>query len=91
MRYLLAAQPRLIGNNELDPPKLKLSPAAVAEWRAYADKVERGLAGDRLPGGVRGLHNKAAELVLRVAGVLTLADEPMAQEISPELLGGPSS
>ena len=86
IQHLLATQPRLIGNNELDPPKLRLTPAAAVEWRAYADKVERGLAGDRLPGGVRGLHNKAAELVLRVAGVLTLADEPMAQEISPEVL-----
>ena len=66
---------------ELAPRALRLSPDAFAYWRTVHDTVE-GQCG---PGGrfvqVKPWASKTAEQVLRIAGVLTLAEAPEAQVI----------
>jgi hypothetical protein len=67
--------------NELDPPALVLDPDAARVFRAFQDHVE-GLLGD---GGalrpVKAFGSKLAEHAARIAGVLTLTDDPQAQSI----------
>lgn len=76
-RLLSAALPlREDTRNELDPPALGLAAEAWSVWRAFAQSVEDGCA----PGGpwvpVRSAALKMAENVARIAGILTLFQDP---------------
>ena len=82
---LLETPPRTIGNNELDPRKLHLNGTATDAWRKFADEIEGGLGRDACPSGVRGLNNKIAEMALRIAGVLAMADDIHTNEIGLEI------
>jgi hypothetical protein len=82
---LLEMPPRMLGNNELDPRKLRLSDAATKAWREFADEMERRLGFDAVPPGVRGLCNKIPELALRLAGVLAMFENPGEAEIGLEV------
>lgn len=66
---------------ELAPRLLVLTDEAARVWRGLHDKVEAGMG----PGGsfaaVRPWASKTPEQVLRVAGVLTLIDQPAAELI----------
>jgi hypothetical protein len=68
--------------NELAPRALILNPTARKLWIGFADEVERRIA----PGGefesIRGLANKLAEHAVRIAGVLTVVDQPKTGEIA---------
>ena len=62
--------------------KLSLSPAAKAVWVSYHDHNELRLG---LEGSLKEVHrlgNKAPELVLRIAGVLALFEDPSVAEIT---------
>jgi hypothetical protein len=69
--------------NELAPRGLRLAPDAFTAWRNVHDIIE----GEMAPGkryattAVRPWANKAPEQCLRIAGVLTLLENPEAQEI----------
>jgi hypothetical protein len=72
--------------NELDPRPLPLHPSAKQLWVKFHDHVERQL-GDAQPlAPVRGLGSKAPEHALRIAGVLTMADDLAASAITAEHL-----
>lgn len=72
--------------NELAPPVLTFTPEAATRWVHYHDHIE-GQVGD---GGdlesVRGLACKAAEHAARIAGVLTLVENPKATAIEADIL-----
>jgi hypothetical protein len=75
--------------NGLRPRVLKLSPAARRRWIQYSDRIELAVA----PGGelepVCGLACKLAEHAARLAGNLSLVDDPDATEIiDPKLEAG---
>jgi hypothetical protein len=84
MGAILAREPRKIGDNELDPQPLALTPQALTRWRGFADEMERELSEEGLSSGVRGLRNKVPEMALRIAGVLAGVDD--LQEITVEVL-----
>ncbi len=66
----------------LDPPKLTLSPAAEVIWIGFHDDCERAL----VPGGslhrIRAFGGKLAEHAGRLAAILTVYDNPEAEEVS---------
>lgn len=78
MRDLLTAEPILRHGtrNELEPRALSLAPDAKAYWIEVANAIERDMSGDFA--GVRAWASKGAAQVLRIAGVLTLVEEPDA-------------
>lgn len=84
MRAILAREPRKVGDNELDPQPLALSPQALTRWRGFADEMERELSEEGLSSGVRGLRNKVPEMALRIAGILAGVDDLC--EITVEVL-----
>jgi hypothetical protein len=71
---LLRKKPRLLGGDGLDPEPLALTEEAKGLWRSFADEMERELATEGMASPVRGLRNKAAEMALRLAGVLACID-----------------
>ena len=62
--------------NELDPRALTLAPNAKALWIEVINHIEHDLRGEFL--SVRGSAAKADAQILRIAGVLTLVDDPQA-------------
>jgi len=60
--------------NELTPPALKLSSAALTVWTAFHDAVETTLAVGGSMEGIRGFGAKLAENVLRMAGVMAVVE-----------------
>jgi hypothetical protein len=78
MRDLLAAPPPLRQGtrNELEPRALSLAPDAKTRWIEIANAVESDMATDFA--GVRAWASKGPAQVLRVAGVLTLVEDPDA-------------
>ena len=64
----------------------KLSADAAAEWRAFADLIERQVGPDGPLRPVRDLAAKAAEHAARIAGVLTLYGDLQAVEIGVEAM-----
>jgi hypothetical protein len=62
--------------NELEPRALTLAPDAKALWVDVANAIEADMAGDFA--SVRAWASKAASQVARIAGVLTLVEEPGA-------------
>lgn len=73
-------------SNELAPRALTMTEDAVKAWRGVHDAIEAQIA----PGGryamVRGWASKAPEQCLRIAGVLTLVEEPDAQQIDAAVI-----
>lgn len=78
MRDLLTATPMLRDGtrNELEPRTLSLAPDAKARWVQVADAIESDMAGDFA--SVKAWASKGGAQVLRIAGVLTLVEEPDA-------------
>ncbi|TAL88470.1 MAG: DUF3987 domain-containing protein [Rhodanobacter sp.] len=72
--------------NELAPPLLTLSPEAAELWRTVHDRVE----GQMKPGAryatCKPWASKTAEQCLRIAGVLTLVENPTAKEIDADAI-----
>lgn len=58
--------------NEIDPPCLRLTPEAKALWVRAHDRIERMQAPGSQFSQIRATASKAAENILRVAGVLTV-------------------
>ncbi|AWB26205.1 DUF3987 domain-containing protein (plasmid) [Methylobacterium currus] len=84
-RLLSAPLPLREGaRNELVPPSLGLTPEAWGVWRAFAQSAED----DCKPGGrwvpVRSAALKMAENVARIAGILTLFQDPEALRYDPD-------
>lgn len=73
--------------NELIPRKIILTKEAKAEWVLYHNAIDQELA----PGGrlepIRRFSNKAAEHVLRLAGILAMTENINTQEIGVEYIG----
>jgi hypothetical protein len=69
-------------DNELAPRPLSLAPKAKERWMEFHDEVDRSLKPDGIYRSVRRMANKAAEQVLRIAGVLTLIEDFEAASIS---------
>jgi hypothetical protein len=65
--------------NELRPARLRLSPGARALWIAFHDEAERELNAGLAP--VWALGAKLPEHDARLAGVLSLAEDPDAAEV----------
>ena len=70
--------------NELAPRPLPLSRAARRRWIKFHDAVETKIPGDFAP--IKAFAAKAAEHVLRLAGVLTLVEDLQAAEIDEPTL-----
>lgn len=72
--------------NELEPRRLQLHDWAVSMWRDYADAVEARLAKGGEFEQIPGFANKLPEHAARIAGVLTLVDNPIAPSIDTSAL-----
>lgn len=70
--------------NELEPRALPLAPAARRLWITFHDAVECEIVGEFAP--IKAFASKAAEHVLRLAGVLRLIDDTDAAEIDDATL-----
>ena len=85
---LLELPPPLAGEapNELAPAALTMTPDAVAAWREFFDTVERRLAPGGSLAGLKDFASKAAENAARIAGVLTIVQNPHADAIHAEAM-----
>lgn len=72
--------------NELDPPKLRLSVEAAALWRTVHDTIEKEMKPGARYATCKPWASKSAEQCLRIAGVLTLIDNPHAHVIEAEVV-----
>jgi hypothetical protein len=70
--------------NELQPRRLTLSPAARRVWIEFADHIETALGADGELRPISGIANKLPEHAGRLAGVLTLTRDIDAGEIAEE-------
>lgn len=70
--------------NELEPRTLPLSAAARRVWIEFHNAVEREIVGEFAP--IKAFASKAAEHVLRLAGVLCLIEDLDAKEIDEATL-----
>jgi putative DNA primase/helicase len=85
MQLLHWSQPIVDGTrNELSPREIVLSGDAKKEWVAFHDDVEREMREGGELFFIRGFAAKAAEHAARLAGVVTLVQDPEATEISVE-------
>lgn len=66
---------------ELKPPALRMTPDAKALWRTLHDSIESGMAHGARFSTVKPWASKTPEQCLRIAGVLTLLENPDAQTI----------
>lgn len=69
-------------SNELELPAIDFEPSAKALWLAFSDHIESGLGNGAELEGVRFFAAKSAEHAARLAGVLTLVEDPLAVTIS---------
>ncbi|MCK5517268.1 MAG: DUF3987 domain-containing protein, partial [Desulfobulbaceae bacterium] len=72
--------------NELKPRDICLSPEAKREWIKYHDHIEELMQEGRELSDIRGFSAKAAEHAVRLAGVLTLVEDPTATIISQQMI-----
>ena len=87
VRQLLGRQPHTLdGRNELAPHALTFTPEAAAIWRQAHDHIEGRLGGAGEMGGVKSFGNKLAEHGARIAGVLTVFDDPDAAVIGAAVM-----
>ncbi len=70
--------------NELTPRALDLSAAAKGAWIVFHDRIEAAMAPDGGLETMRDVAGKAAENAARIAGVLTIANNPDASTIGAE-------
>lgn len=70
--------------HELQPRHMGIGGPARTLWIDVHNQFERGIAGDLKP--IRGLASKAAEHMGRIAGVLTVIDEPKATAVAEEAM-----
>lgn len=73
--------------NELEPRALSLTPDAKAAWIRVHDAIEADMGDGAEWSGVRAWAAKAPAQTLRIAGVLTLVDDPGAGVIQAETIG----
>ena len=79
---LVSRRPRTLdGRNELDPRELTFAPDAVRVWTELHDHVEAKLGTEGELGSVKPFGNKLAEHAARIAGVLTVLEDPGAVEL----------
>ncbi|HEY1811395.1 MAG TPA: YfjI family protein [Kofleriaceae bacterium] len=92
MRALLARAPRTRDERpaELNPPALVLTEEAKMTWIAAYNAIEAEIAPTGAYNQIRPWASKAAEQVLRVAGVLTLVSDPRATRIGIDAITGAS-
>jgi hypothetical protein len=67
--------------NELKPRALDLSADAKSAWIVFHDRIEAAMAPDGQLEGLRDVAGKAAENAVRIAGVLTILENPDATTI----------
>jgi hypothetical protein len=86
MRDLLAATPIMAPGtrNELQPCVLALAPEAMAYWIEVKDAIEAAMLGEYA--GIRAWASKGGSQVARIAGVLTLVDNPNAGVIQRDAI-----
>lgn len=68
--------------NELEPPLLELSSEAATILRDYALEIERGQAEGGPLEHARASSSKSAEQAVRMAAVMTVFENPEAQEVT---------
>lgn len=73
--------PKPAPKNQLEPPSINLSPEAYVCWIDFYDKLENTLGKGEAYHSIRRFGGKAAEQVLRVAGVLSVFEKPLATQI----------
>lgn len=91
VRALLEAEPACCPDgdgHELKPRDLSLSQAATALWIAFYNEVERQQAEGGELVDARPFASKAAEHAARIAGVITLIEDPDADSIDTEAIKG---
>jgi Protein of unknown function (DUF3987)/Primase C terminal 1 (PriCT-1) len=88
VRVLLERRPSLREGttNELDPRTLQLTPEARAAWIGIHDMIEAEQRDGGDYASVRPWASKAASQVLRIAGVLTLLQDPDAGVIHQQAI-----
>lgn len=87
MRDLLTTDPPLRqgSRNELEPRALVMAPDARAHWIEIANAIEADMRGEFA--GIQAWAGKAASQVARIAGVLTVVEEPGAGLIRRDTIG----
>lgn len=91
IRRLLETPPTLWPEGdgyELKPRDLQMSSDAMRLWIAFYNVIEVQQAGGSELEGARPFASKAAEHAARLAGVITLANDPDAQRIEAEAMDG---
>jgi len=84
MGQLLDSKPELWPNGdgyELKPKAMRLDPQARALWIAFYNAIEVEQADGKELAQARAFASKAAEQAARIAGVITLFNDPHAHEI----------
>ncbi len=86
---LLESQVNLVPGslNALDPRELTFDPKAETLWLKLTDEIETKLGDGGAYEAIKGLGNKLAELVARIAGILTLVENPDAAQVNSDALG----
>ncbi len=86
MTELLQLEPQLQDGRrgELSPPALTLTSSAKATWLAAYEQFEKHMAPTGGYAQVRPWASKAADMVLRIAGVLTLVENPRTNTIDAD-------
>lgn len=72
--------------NELEPRVIVLSADARAAWISFYNGIEKAMASDGPLEDLRDVASKAAEIAARIAGVLTIIENPDASSIDAETM-----
>ncbi|CCB89121.1 YfjI family protein [Simkania negevensis] len=72
--------------NELKPCPIYLKPEAKKLWVVFHDETDSELVKDGTLYSIRRMANKAPEQALRIAGILTLIENPDANSISADTM-----
>jgi Protein of unknown function (DUF3987) len=72
--------------NELVPRILRISAAAQEVWTAFYNSIEARSGPGRELTAIRDVAGKAGEHAARIAGVLSIVADPVAHEISGEIM-----
>lgn len=72
--------------NELMPRRIQMDQDAAALWLSYADHVEAQLAVGGQMEAVRALGNKLAEHAARIAGILSVIENPAIEAVSVDAM-----
>ena len=91
IRVLLATAPACWENGdgyELKPRDLYMDDEARALWIAFYNEIERQQANGSELDGARPFASKAAEHAARIAGIITMVENPQATHITSEAMDG---